>query len=225
MRLVLLVSFFIALGATASAEEPTSDASPSTLDARRLTFDVLPSTLDATASAAADFDPFLIPVQNPEADFEAERLKTRRTYLKVHQVAALTSLGLLIGQVALGQVLLNKKREGDLEGYDDLRDYHRWLGITTFSVYSVAAGAAFFAPKIDREGAYDAITIHKSLAIIHMTGMIVTPLRSYYQVSQSEKIKTVEDADRVRRLNTIHQATGYTTAAALAGAMLVITIQ
>lgn len=206
MRLPVFFLFFFWLGSVASAAEQQA-------------------TSDSTASTAPDFDPFLVPVQDPAGDFEAERLKTRRTYLKVHQVTALTSLGLLIGQVALGQVLLNKKRSADLEGYDDLRDYHRYLGYATFSVYSVAAGAAFLAPKIDREGAYDAITIHKSLAIIHMTGMMLTPLLGYYQVSQAEKIKTQQDADRVRTLNTVHQVTGYTTAAALAGAMLVITLQ
>jgi hypothetical protein len=180
----------------------------------------------ATTAPAPAFDPFLAPVQTEAGEQETERLHTRRTYLKVHQAAGITSLALLIAQVSLGQYLLNEKRSGNIsDSYESLREKHKYLSFATFGVYSVAAGAALLAPKIDREGAYDTLTVHKSLAIIHGTGMLLTPLLGYYQVGQVDKIKTQQDADRVRTLNTVHQVIGYTTAAALAGAMLVIVIQ
>lgn len=175
----------------------------------------------AVQDAASDFDPFLIPVVDQKAADEGERLRTRRTYLKVHQAAGLTALTLLIGQVSLGQYLMWRK-DCNLFGekYDKYREVHKYLGITTFTVYSVAAGAAILAPKVDRDGEFDTITVHKSLALVHGTGMAIMPFLGYYMVGEAERGASPK---RIETLNKTHQIIGYSTATALAGAFVAIT--
>lgn len=175
----------------------------------------------AVQEAAPDFDPFLVPVVDLKAADEGERLRTRRTYLKVHQAAGLTALALLIGQVSLGQYLMWRK-DCNLFGeeYDNYKEFHRYLGVTTFTVYSVAAGAAILAPKVDREGEFDTVTVHKSLALVHGTGMAIMPFLGYYMVGEKERGASTK---RIDNLNTAHQIIGYTTATALAGAFVAIT--
>jgi hypothetical protein len=169
-----------------------------------------------------EFDPFLQPVDNQAASEEARLLESRRSYLKVHQAAGLTALVLTIGQVALGQYLLSQNQAGVLDDrYETLRDVHLGTGIAAFTAYSVAAGAAIASPKVDRTGAWDTITAHKGLALIHGTGMLISPFLGWYMTEK----KTEMDFEEVERLQTIHQVTGFTTAAALAGAFLVITLQ
>lgn len=191
-------------------------------------------TAPVVAPAAADdaeFDPYLQPVKSAEAESEAERLQTRRTFLKVHQAAGLTALGLLIGQVVVGQLLVNKRDANEFDDqYDQLKDVHLALGISTFTVYSIAGGAALLAPKVDRTDAWDTVSVHKGFALIHGTGMLITPILGWYIADQREKLDksakaTQADYDRLDRLQDIHQITGYTTAAALTGAMITITLR
>ena len=184
------------------------------------------------AEAEPEFDPYLQPVKNAQAASEAEQLQTRRTYLKVHQAAGLTALGLLVGQVVVGQMMMNKRELNEFDDeYENLKDAHLALGIATFSAYSVAGGAAILAPKVvDRTGVWDTVSVHKGFALIHGTGMILTPLLGIYNARERDRLAkdpkaTLEDWDRLDERQDIHQFTGYTTAVALPGAMLSVTLR
>lgn len=215
-----LLAVVVSAGSAIAADDATPVTAPATLTAPVLA----PQT-------EAEFDPFLQPVKSAATESEAERLKTRRTALKVHQAAGLTSLGLLIGQVVVGQMLMNKRDANEIDdSYEQLKDIHLALGISTFTAYSVAAGAAIAAPKVDRTGAWDTVTAHKGLALVHGAGMMITPFLGFYNKNQADKLakkqnSTQADFDRIERLQNIHQYTGYTTAAALAGAFVTITLR
>ncbi len=204
-----------------SAEAPMAGAMT---DAAIMQVSAEPAT-GAALVPPEEIDPFLQPVVDVKAVNEAERLADRRSYLKFHQAAGLTTLAMLTGQVILGQYLMNERQAGNLgEDYDRLQSAHLGLGIATFTVYSAAAISQLLAPKIEeREGEFSTVTVHKALALIHGTGMLVTPFMGWYMTEQRENAQTLKDFERIDRLNTIHQATGYATLGALAGAALVIT--
>lgn len=216
-----LLTVAVCAGRASAADEPAPVTAPATITA----------PVVAPAAAEPEFDPFLQPVKSVETDTEAERLKTRRTFLKVHQAAGLTSLGLLIGQVVVGQMLINKRDNNEIDdSYEQLKDVHLALGISTFTAYAIAAGAAISAPKVDRTDAWDTVTAHKGLALVHGAGMMITPFLGLYNKNQADKLakkqnSTQADYDRIERLQNIHQYTGYTTAAALAGAFITITLR
>jgi hypothetical protein len=65
-------------------------------------------------------------------------------------------------------------------------------------------------PPTVRRKQWSSISWHKALAAVHFTGMIVTPILG----SQIE-----DDYDK----RHLHQYAGYTTLAAFAGAMMVVT--
>lgn len=170
---------------------------------------------------AEEEDPYLRRVPAPQALTESERLERRHTMLQWHQGLALTSLALLTAQVIVGFNLFEKAQRGEFgESFDTLRTTHLTLGLTTFATYTGAASLALLAPGIDRTGAFDTLTIHKSLALVHGTGMLLTPAFGIYLSQNREKL-----GDRYLTYARYHQIAGITTWAALLGAFLVITLE
>lgn len=169
-------------------------------------------------------DPFLQPAEpDPELEADLDRMDKRRRILKWHQGFALTTLGLLVGQVAIGQVLINRQRQSLIDdSYETLKWTHLGLGLTAFSTYWTAAGLAIGAPEVDREDATDSLTLHKSLAWAHGAGMAITPILGLYTSQQRTAENPTLNGDQLGRLQTAHQAIGYATTGLLAGAALVI---
>lgn len=166
-------------------------------------------------------DPYLLPVTTPEQKEESERLERRGTMLRWHQGLGLTTLGLLTAQVIVGYSLLSHAEEGAFgESFDRLRTAHLILGVSSFVTYLSAASLALLAPGIDRTGAFDTLTIHKSLAFVHGTGMILTPTFGFYLSKNRDRL-----GERYLPLARTHQIAGITTWAALFGAFLVITLK
>jgi hypothetical protein len=130
-------------------------------------------------------------------------LGLRRGMLTAHQVGGFLTLAAMTATAVTGQMILN--------GRDDLGDRKRLLVTTTIAGYFATAALAMLTPPpmIRRKG-ISSITVHKGLALVHFTGMIITPILG-------SQIK--DDYDK----RYFHQISGYTTLGAFAGAMLVVT--
>jgi uncharacterized membrane protein len=128
----------------------------------------------------------------------------RRTMLTLHQVGGYVTLASMIATAFAGQMIINGH-----ESYEDIKAPLAW---TTVGLYFTTASLALLTPPpvIRREG-FSSLTIHKSLAWVHFTGMIITPILGTF----------IEDEHKVR---IFHQTSGYITTAAFAGAMLSITL-
>ncbi len=175
-----------------------------------------------TLESAEEVDPFLQPVIT-EDTAEIEALSARRSQLKWHQGFGLAALGLTTAQVVLGQVLLNRQNDFLFDSTSDtIKNVHLGLGIASFLTYGTAAALAFTAPEVEGEGDEGSLVLHKSLAVVHGIGMLVSPFLGLYISDQSTSSDPTLDADQLQTLRTVHQVTGYTTVAALFGAALVI---
>jgi hypothetical protein len=147
-------------------------------------------------------------------------LRFRRTMLTAHQIGGFVTLGLLVPTLILGQRNIQNWNDAmmGVKPLDrQLNRTHRTLAEITFGTYLATAAMAIFSPPpIIRRNEASTITTHKILAWIHFTGMIATPILAVLAAH-------AKTADQAKTLRTAHEITAYTTAAALATAMIVIT--
>ncbi|WP_266368882.1 hypothetical protein [Tellurirhabdus rosea] len=138
-----------------------------------------------------------------------KELKLRRTMLVTHQVVGFATLAGMIAQGILGSQLY--KAQGDR--YTRLKDTHR--GVATFIniSYGTTALLAFTSPprlptSSHRRG-FSSIKLHKTLAYVHLAGMIATNVLAR-QLDGRETIKMA------------HRAAAFTTFAAFGAAIVAI---
>ena len=186
--------------------------------------------LPGAGAAAAQDDPFLAASESYDPAEDARALRRNRM-LKWHQGLALSSLGLLTAQNAVGQMLYSGYKLNDdftarhpslnanLGTYQNL---HRALGYSTFGLYTLAASMAILAPEgnSDEEAESGSVGVHKALAWVHGSGMMLMPWFGLVTAKTKGKLSQ----DTVNTMRTAHLAAGYVTWAALGGAMLVIVI-
>lgn len=99
-------------------------------------------------------------------------LRTRRWMLGWHQRLALVTLGAFTTQVVLGEMIA----ADPAKYHEDLQPVHRTLGYTTFGLYTTTASLSIFAPPARRyDRGVSAINIHRALAAVHFTGMMLMP--------------------------------------------------
>jgi hypothetical protein len=98
------------------------------------------------------------------------RLDKRSHMLKMHQ-----RLGLLTA-ASFVATLVSSTNAGGRRATASGRDWHAGLGLLNTALYVTTASFAIFAPKIPGTETRGPIRIHKALAWIHGTGMIVTPI-------------------------------------------------
>lgn len=142
-------------------------------------------------------------------------LGLRRTMLTVHELAGFATLAAMLTTVTYGQLTLN--------GHTSLGETHRtWAYATIGSYFFTAAMSLLSPPPMIRRKEWSTISVHKGLALIHFSGMILTPLLAKGLAlhergsgASGEKI----DRDKAH----IHQISGYITTAAFAGAMIAVT--
>lgn len=144
-----------------------------------------------------------------------KELGLRRTMLTVHEIGGFITLGTMLTTVVYGQLTLN--------GYKSLGDTHKNWASATIASYFVTAGLSLLSPPPSiRRKEWSTISIHKGLALIHFSGMVLTPLLAD-GVAMNErgtgKTGLQIDRDKAR----IHQISGYITTVAFASAMAVIT--
>ena len=134
-------------------------------------------------------------------------LELRRIMLTAHQIGGFTTLGLMVTSAYFGQRVIDGRR--------DLGDVHQGFVEATIAAYSLTALLAVLSPPpfIRRDEA-STTTLHKTLAWIHVAGMIITPIlgsmiggRRHFNVDKAH----------------YHQVAGYLTTAVFATSLIVIT--
>ena len=155
----------------------------------------------------------------PERKIE---LSVRRTMLNVHQIGGFTTLALFIPTLILGQRNINMRNavaEGKGTFDRNLSNTHQLLGDLTFGAYMATALLALFSPPpLIRRDEWSTVSLHKTLAIIHFTGMVAIPILAVL-AAHEERI----DFTKAQSLQRAHQIVAYTTFAAFTASMIVIT--
>jgi hypothetical protein len=136
-------------------------------------------------------------------------LGLRRTMLSAHQIGGFVTLGLMLATCYYGQKVI------DNNGFDiKLDNTKKSLASLTIASYSLTALLSILSPPplIRRDDENSTTTLHKTLAWIHVAGMIATPILASYIGRQFNT-----DAAHV------HQIAGYLTTAVFAFSMIVVT--
>ncbi len=140
----------------------------------------------------------------------------RRTMLTLHETAGFATLAAMIATCVVGQIAYNRYPRNLSPGFENLKST---LGWTTVGMYfGTAALSVFSPPPLIRRKEWTSVSTHKLLATIHFTGIILTPILATQIADQNSRGHVSRTAE------TVHMISGYTTTAAFAAAMLVITL-
>ncbi len=136
-------------------------------------------------------------------------LSLRRTMLVAHQIGGFVTLGLMITAVYYGQKMLDE----NLSNKSD-RNSHQLFVAATITSYSITGLLAVLSPPpMIRRDESSTTTLHKALAWVHFTGMVLTPILGS-MISRHATNAQIEH---------FHQASAYITTTALAASLIVIT--
>lgn len=143
-------------------------------------------------------------------------LTARRTMLTMHQIGGFVSWGLMVASCYTGQRVLDGDRS--------IGDTHSTLVSATIGVYAATALLAILSPPpLIRRDEVSTTSIHKTLAWVHVAGMILTPIIGS-MVGEHEGDR---QTGRTRTLNMskarFHQAAAYTTTAVFTVSMVIMT--
>lgn len=155
--------------------------------------------------------PDLFPPTQTQANPQLQAELNKRTHmLKVHQTLGLITAIPMVAALITGPQAKAKGRNGQtiMEPTSANLDLHMALGGLTTGLYWTTAYYAIFAPKIPGVKPKGAIRLHRDLAWVHASGMILTPIlgiMAYRQESAGEKVHGIASA---------HGAAAYVTAVA-----------
>lgn len=144
---------------------------------------------------------------------EQARLDKRTHMLKIHQ-----KMG-LITAVPLAATIITGFGAGGHQTSSSTRDLHAALGGTTAALYFTTAYFAIGAPKISGTETRGPIRVHRALAWIHGTGMVLTPIlgiMAFQQKSRGEHIHGIAQA---------HGPVAIITGAAYGAALLSVSVK
>ena len=137
-----------------------------------------------------------------------QELKIRRTMLTAHQIGGFVTLALMLTADYFGQQVIDGKRY--------LGDVHQTIiGATILSYSATGLLAILSPPPLIRRDEGGTVAIHKTLAWIHVLGMIITPI-----LASNIRHKKIFNMDQAH----FHQISGYITTAVFATSLIVITI-
>jgi hypothetical protein len=141
----------------------------------------------------------------PEA--RKSELSLRRGMLTAHMIGGFVTLGSMYAAIYYGQKMIN----GNVTR--TYRSHHQLYVTTTIISYSATGLLSVLSPPpMIRRNENSTITIHKTLAWVHFTGMILTPILG----------TIIKHRATSSQLAHFHQASAYITAAALTASMVVI---
>jgi hypothetical protein len=144
-------------------------------------------------------------------------LSLRRTMLVTHQLGGFLTLASMVTAVYFGQKSLNDPNSGQRS--DPYRGKHQTFVTTTIVLYSATGLLAILAPPpVIRRNEMSTTTIHKTLAWVHVIGMIVTPILGS-TVLKRGPIGRYLDINQAR----YHQISAYATTAVFAASLIVVT--
>ncbi len=97
-------------------------------------------------------------------------LSVRRTMLTMHQIGGFVTLGLMATTVYYGQRYLDHDQRND-------RNMHQTFVAATIASYAATGLLAILSPPpLIRRDEFSTTTLHKTLAWVHVAGMIITPI-------------------------------------------------
>jgi hypothetical protein len=153
----------------------------------------------------------IVPELSPqERKFE---LSLRRTMLTTHQIGGFITLGLMASTAYYGQQVLNENQDPSRR-HQLLRTHKALIGATIISYTATGLLSVLSPPPLIRRDENSTTTLHKTLAWVHVAGMILTPI-----IGQTIK-HSGANYDQVARF---HQIAGYVTTATFATSLIVIT--
>ncbi len=151
---------------------------------------------------------------NPQ---EQALLDKRSHMLKVHQRLGLITTAPLAATIITS--LNAKGRRGTPGTPSSGRNVHTALGAVTAGMYFTTAYFAIRAPKVPGTKTRGPIRIHKALAWIHGTGMVLTPILGAIAYSQ------LSNGQRVHGIAKAHSAVAVVTGAAYGAALLSVSVK
>jgi hypothetical protein len=142
------------------------------------------------------------------AESRKRELSLRRAMLTVHQVGGFLTLGLMGTTVYFGQMALDNPRTRSY------RETHSDFVTATILSYSLTGALALLSPPpLIRRDEISTTSIHKTLAWIHVAGMILTPILGaslHHSMNYDQRAR-------------FHQISAYVTTATFAASMIVVT--
>ena len=142
----------------------------------------------------------------PEA--RKSELSLRRGMLTAHMIGGFVTLASMYTAIYYGQKMINHN-----PSRTDRNNHQLFVTTTIISYSATGLLSVLSPPPMIRRNENSTITIHKTLAWVHFTGMILTPILG-------SMISRRATASQVAHF---HQASAYITAAALTASMIVIT--
>ncbi len=143
------------------------------------------------------------------APVREREIKIRRSMLIAHQIGGFTTLALMLAAAYYGQRTIDANGDRSLG-----RTHSTLIGLTIASYTATGLLAVLSPPPLIRGHDGGTTGIHKTLAWIHLLGMIVTPI-----LANNISGRRFFNMDKAH----IHQISGYITTAVFATSMLVIT--
>lgn len=177
----------------------------------RQTLDValLPSPGSAGAPSLGDLG---FPTTQGSAQDQA-RLDRRSHMLKMHQRLGLITTAPLIA------TLITSSLAGGRTSSSTGRDIHATLGSVTVGMYVWTASYAIRAPRIPGTVTRGPIRLHKALAWVHGTGMILTPILGAMALDQKDK------GEKVHGIASAHGAAAVVTGLAYGAAIVSVSFK
>ncbi|HLH03477.1 MAG TPA: hypothetical protein VKX25_11950 [Bryobacteraceae bacterium] len=202
LRIAAFTSFYLfaaLFSSFAQAQPPQEQTSP-------------PAGKPATPSLP---DLFPSSQTQPNPQLQAE-LNKRTHMLKVHQTLGLVTAIPMVVALITGPQAKAKGRNGQTvtEPTPANLDLHVALGGLTTGLYWTSASYAIFAPKIPGVKPKGAIRLHRYLAWVHGSGMIVTPILGIMAYKQEN------GGEKVHGLASAHGAAASVTAVAYGASIL-----
>jgi len=171
----------------------------------------------ASSSAGPSLEDLGLSPSQTRGSAQDQALLDRRTHmLKVHQELGLITTAPLLATVITS---FNAKGKHGMAGSATGRDLHGALGAVTTGMYFTTAYFAIRAPKVPGTPTRGPIRVHKTLALIHGTGMILTPILgtiAYDQLNRGEKVHGIAKA---------HSAVAVVTAGAYGAAIVSVSFK
>jgi hypothetical protein len=172
---------------------------------------LLPDNMSFTEKFLWDENGFMrkIGIAGPlTAESRKDEIQARRTMLSIHQIAGVTTLGLMIASAYYGQKVIDGRR--------NFSGTHQTLVTFTIGTYALTGLLAILSPPpLIRRGDEESTTsIHKTLAWVHLAGMIITPIIGS-MISQRHHVLNMDKAH-------FHQVLGYITTATFATSIIVL---
>lgn len=101
----------------------------------------------------------------PDAELELKKEDLRKKMHKWHQIIGYVTLGGMAAQGVVGFQLENGK---------SVLELHKWLAVGVYASYTTTASLVLLAPKGKEKLRGGRVGLHRTLALVHATGMLST---------------------------------------------------